>query len=126
MTITEFLLARIAEEEEVVTRIGFAVLASEGSFASIVLDHPELAAGDCPGYLADYDVARVAAGCLARRTVVEMLDQPQVPSPEGSTRTQAMAMHGFNEGVQFAAEAAVLALACAYADHPDFQKDWLA
>ena len=137
MTITEFLLARIAEDEERASTVAWAMLPNEGSTASIVLDHPGLATGDNPGFVTSYDPARVLADCMARRALIQIVEQSLQPleaaevaaaNPGVSVDSAAgqAALLGYNEGVRFASEQVLVILAAAYADHEDFQKEWVS
>lgn len=107
--LVEFLAARIAEREAEAQRIADAIARDPGAFASIVHDHPELAAGDCAGYLADYDPARVLADCEAKRRIVARIQMSQMLPVQIS---------------DYAAEAILRALALPHADHPDYRPEW--
>lgn len=72
VSLTEFLLAQLDADEAAVNSIRNVIAASPGSYATIGLDHPELAAGDCPSFLGDYDPERVLAHITAVRVVVEL------------------------------------------------------
>ena len=65
-----FLRARWDEQEREARGIADAIASDDGAFASVVHDHPELAAGDCPSWLADYDPASTLADLEAKRKIL--------------------------------------------------------
>ena len=99
MTLTEFLLARIAEDEEQ------ARMASALSWVT------------CPE--CGYDPSRVLAECEAKRRIVEHAQQwagTLHKTPEGWTPEACTAY-------RMAMEWAVQHLALPFADHPDYRDD---
>jgi hypothetical protein len=111
VTLSEFLLARIAEDEAIAiaTRDYYDAMeweAGEGSIAGPV-DGPS-------GYgVVIIDPARVLAECEAKRRIVEdcvaiIEGDPYEIDSDGPTHARAM----------------LAALALPYADHPDFQEAW--
>lgn len=130
MTLTEFLLARIAEDEAVARRCNTGppiVLALQ-----VGMDHHE---GVESGWV-EVDAGRVLAECEAKRAIVASgpsecgmyADQFE----GGSTHYPDPDYFGYCEGCA-AAEAAdnvwrlaLTALAAVYAGHPDFQEEWRA
>ena len=124
MTITEFLLARIAEDEAAARDVvpsewGFDVTADRRFEA--YNDHVEVG------------VARVLAECEAKRQIVE-LNRPQYAVLyRESERLLASAFDQEKMRAEVASgpiwptpksEATLLALAAVYADHPDFREEW--
>jgi hypothetical protein len=65
-----FLRLCLDEDAAAARSILAQVQASPGSFVALGLEHPELAAGDCPSYLGEYDPARVLAEIEAKRRVL--------------------------------------------------------
>lgn len=110
MTLTEFLLARIAEDEEVAQ----IKKAQWGG-------HWER--GDSPRVIGTIDPNRVLAECEAKRRIVEMGTFDDSPESavdfwlkEGKGRTPPQPV-GALIGV-------FRALAAVYSDHPDYDRDW--
>lgn len=126
-SLTDFLLARIAEDEEVAREAipgTYSPNADEdGSWRMIEVDHegiwPEPASKPVPswGYesgelwaehVTRHDPARVLAECEAKRPLIHRW---QNATPDGDDWAQE-------------AWAAMCAWAVAYADHPDYNPDW--
>lgn len=110
MTITEFLLARIAEDEAAVPyrpapTVGDDVLAQidEAQHGYRALK---------PGVLT-VTTARVLAECEAKRRIVE-----------GHAETWDLGREDYLEGVWRSEDHTIRVLASVYADHPDFQDEW--
>ena len=106
MTLSEFLLARIAEDEAatsdlVETYEGFVGGLSSDAVTRLALDP----------FLARFDPAYVLAECEAKRRIVNAIESGAV---QGRDRDP------FDRGVQWAA----LMLASAYAGHPDYLPLW--
>ena len=109
MTLTDFLLARIAEDEAVARQ-------AEADSA---------AAGGDPSILGEYyDPARVLAECEAKRRIVEM---------HHSTPAPGVDRDGFDLGGYWCNECddgiswpcpTLRALAAVYAGHPDYRDEW--
>lgn len=120
MTLTDFLLARIADDEE--TALG-AVISDEtwvdydlkdGSGRSQILDSAGMVVGDLPErtaeHVAGWDPTRVIAECEAKRSIIEL-------HPEILTICQGCG----NESYPCRT---LLALVQPYADHPDYDEAW--
>ena len=103
MTLTEFLLARIAEDA--------AEANKAGSFTP--WDRPY--ERDNYGHLT-VQPARVLAECEAKRRIVELASQYVQPSDAHDP--------GFNGGANHVGYNALRTLAAVYADHPDFREEW--
>ncbi len=102
--LTEFLLARIAEDERAAHRIALP-LALTGAKGAVV----------GPG--------RVLAECEAKRRIVARaltLDEQAQSLPPDSTHTASF------EGQALAWRVALRFLALPYADHPDYREEWQA
>ena len=103
MTLTDFLLARIAEDEAVASSAAddFAWQREQdfGGFTVKVYDH-----------IVRHDPARVLAECEARRRIVGYL--------------LAAVSEGDSADVRHAYLDAVSALAGVYADHDDYREEW--
>lgn len=107
----QFLLARIADNEAAARQVQSAAKAAVGSASWVVVG------ADNPTGV-DYDPARVLADCKAKRLIVEAYQR---------AREQALAAGAGagGAGAAFGLMRAVTLLAEVYADHPDFQEDWL-
>jgi hypothetical protein len=114
MIITEFVLARIAEDEA-------AAQAALGQAPSSGLrDFDE---GHDAGLAARWSPARVLAECTAKRTIVEAfeeLGQFLTRASDGGTEDTAAGVRDMFAGLMIA----VQAHAGAYADHPDYRPEW--
>ncbi|WP_418061743.1 DUF6221 family protein [Pimelobacter simplex] len=131
MTITEFLLARIAEIEAVARRAG-DVRVYRTDIGHVYLQSPQHGRINLPDVLRMTDgeatvyehlafnaPGRVLADCKAKRQAVTFLaaliaDAERDPSYEGVTACANMA------------EELLEMLASAHADHPDFREEWRA
>jgi len=115
MTITEFLLARIAEAEAV-ARDGRDAVPPWGGAYAVVSTSPRNPGG--VEYLA-IDPARVLAECEAKRRIVERYADcvSRQSEPDYST-TEALIQSSEYE------DWTLLALASVYADHADFREEW--
>lgn len=128
-TLADFLLARIAEDEEVAlaaTRGPWSVNSPNCAEAIVSGDGAtEVVAGGRWGgeasvfesdgdaaHIARHDPARVLAECEAKRRIVECHSLTQLES--GKTIL----------GYRTALEDAIRALALPYADHPDYRDEW--
>jgi len=120
MTLTEFLLARIAEDETV----AIEVRDSHDPLTWAASDYPDtgawgMGAGDGPSgyYSVVIDPDRVLADCDAKRRIVALEPTETPDDLDGFTREWELG--------QAAALGSVLSLlALPYADHPDYRKEW--
>lgn len=135
MTITEFLLARIAEEEQIANRL-LRDLTSQIEDEGVTADDlgavtpTRMLAADIGSryrgqsrwsnvargqYItALSDAARVLAECRAKRRIVE--DKRRIDASAGDTEWH----YGYSDGNYDA----IRALAFVYADHPDYDPAW--
>ena len=121
MDLKTFLLARIAEDEE----LARAAIEPQEMHPYGDVRMPAMAVSEWPdavrGYLggpwgehaANTNPARVLAECAAKRAIVERWDDPAF-SDQGA----------YDAGYTRAIDDAVRALATPYADHPDYQPEW--
>jgi hypothetical protein len=132
VTLADFLLQRIAEDEVVAraatrgawTAVGTEFVDDAGhpeemtrGYVDVFYDGPtvieEIIRGADAMHIARHDPARVLAECEAKRQIVE-----RWPDPFGQwTAEQA-------EAARAAKDFAVRALASVYADHPDYCEEW--
>jgi hypothetical protein len=107
MTLTEFLLARIAEDE--------ATAREAQTLASIYTDpqwHWLVAHNDGSRWQqTSHDPARVLAECEAKRRIVELVGRPSSDDEWFMGRADAL-----DEVLSY--------LALPYADHPDYREEW--
>lgn len=108
-TLTDFLLARIAEDEEVARKHPGDTLRDDAVY-------------ELGGTATDYgdahitiSAARVLAECEAKRRIIEQYDTAERISDNLDYDTR---------GMYEATELAVTYLAQVYADHPDYQAEW--
>jgi hypothetical protein len=113
MTLTEFLLARITEDEAKVQHMQREKVRAET--APIFAANP-------PGWLAGVDIfvspTRWAAECEAKRRIVGLWD---LRMSEPDDWFPSMPLGGEAADVYYAA---LRLLASVYADHPDFDPGW--
>ena len=102
LTLTEFLLARIAEDRRTATEAQWAM---QNQWYPAEPDADDR-------HVARWSPVRVMAECEAKRRIVERLLFVQ----EGDTTEHAWHEQGLFEAVGF--------LALPYADHPDYQQEW--
>ena len=123
MTITEFLLARIAEDE---------ATARATLFEQTWTAHPDetgqpiragrariaTCAQSVMGHIARHDPARVLAECEAKRRIVKEVE---------TTRRGQFAAPGTGTlALNYGLDSVLRALALPYADHPDYREEWRA
>ena len=110
MTITEFLEARIAEDEAVSER--------RGSFPHSV--HSSDIVGtyrqNCPDCLGLPGRARVLAECAAKRAIIELADQVETMDYQITNE--------WGGGLEGTGDNILKALAAVFADHPDYREEW--
>jgi len=117
VTLTEFLLARIAEDESVARNS--ALHFDDGrranwlEAASGVLDTGDelwtLGDSAISRHAERFDPARVLAECEAKRRIVELVrPDPSMPVDSG----------------RFVSAGVLMLLALPYADHPDYRDEW--
>ncbi|WP_310962133.1 DUF6221 family protein [Nocardioides terrisoli] len=137
MTITEFLLARIAERESVARDMQHQARVGRPFFRT------DLLAGGT-GIRELIDPARVMADCEAKRRIVELhknwpvlIDQPVKLEPIVSSDPTQFAFRA-SQQIAWATEQEyrakfgdepptapmLAALAAVYADHPDYREEW--
>jgi hypothetical protein len=118
MTITEFLLARITEDEAVLTRRGPYAHSWHGTDVAGTFNP------GCPECLGFGARARVLAECAAKRAIVGL--HRRVADLYGETLGDTCTMcHETGPEAQAYPCATVRALAAVYADHPDYQPAWV-
>ena len=135
MTITQFLLARIADDEAVARDAFGAVpggkwMAAEADYEGISVwaDDGDTSYGyatTTTDHIARHDPARVLAECAAKRAIVELAEYADEAQGGGA----AIALFdGYRE--VYPGRKAMLgvlpALASVYAEHPDYDAEWSA
>lgn len=140
LTLTDFLLARIAEDEAVARAAESGPWASEiagppqgfedyGDVASIVARtaSPQISIQvadeivvDDAAHIARHDPVRVLAECAAKREIVNSRATFETVAAStndlGPKMTSAGAVAGLDVAIRY--------LASAYSDHPDYQSEW--
>jgi hypothetical protein len=118
LTLTEFLLARVTEDETAARRAGSAAwanshhniyLTGDQSSEVIAVGPWDGDLGDAAEHMARHDPARTLAECRAKRAIVA---QYAAATPQTSG-TDAQAL-----------EQCVMSLAQVYGDHPDYRPEW--
>lgn len=135
LTLTDFLLARIAEDEEGAKfhRNDAWFIEDKSTWGDT--QNPELVGGGKllarfdqeHGALAIHHVvrwnpARVLAACEAKRRIVELAMPVAIAGPPEWTPESSADERGRMEAV----EQILLDLAAVYADHPDYRDEWRA
>ena len=113
MTLIEFLLARIAEDEAVARKASRQKIAGpliRWNADSAVLMNSEMLEAPDRAHIARHDPARVLAECDAKRRIIA---DSMGLGPDGELRFPSR-QHGYP----------VRCLALPYADHPDYQPEW--
>jgi len=123
MTITEFLLARIAEDEAVAKRVGNAKMYRDDLGRGWIegpLGHVAITDGrrDIPvaeaallDHLGHNMPGRVLAECEAKRRIVEL-------------SWHHLGEDDYGWGMEEAKRQVLVLLALPYADHPDYREEW--
>jgi len=142
MNITEFLLARIAEDEDRAKRAAFGwgdtwrtVSDDEDEWYMIRAEGKREVVGgediDVIRHIANQDPARVLAECAAKRVILahyerhrENRDARRSPRALEVEDERAAQERRTQEARTRTAEVAVLALAGVYKEHPDYQREW--
>ena len=119
MNITEFLEARIAEDE---TEAGAASVSmhgkiheDRGDWSMYVLGAERDSTNAQDDFIVKWWPYRVLAECAAKRKIIE-----QWVDPDSISLTMGDVDAGHTMGI----DSAVRALAAVYADHPDYQQEW--
>lgn len=121
-TLTDFLLARIAEDEEVARRAGDSGPVTHGRRSELtqVWDRDY---GEIEGAV-EYDSLRVLAECEAKRRIVEF----HRPSTDHGDAYAPYCVGCWEEGGMDGAPnhpcRTVRWIALPYADHPDYREEW--
>ena len=123
MTITEFLLARIADDEAEARAAGAWLAAPDAHGDDMVWTNTEppqplLARKDASqifGHIARHNPARVLRECEAKRWIVARARSAARADQSGD---------GYAAGHRNAACSDVQELAAVYADHPDYRPEW--
>lgn len=102
VTLTDFLMARIAEDE--------AVAATE----AVLRDGDPYFDGEASAFERSHDPARVLAECEAKRRIVSTMQS----AINGGWQSQS------REEIEFVATRTLRLLALPYADHPDYREEW--
>lgn len=112
MTITEFLLARISEDEAAAKNAKPEDWWWDGAYVN--MDDPFAA------FPVHNNPARVLAECAAKRAIIERAVAAE------SYRTCDNLEDAMNDGEVFALDHVRRALAAVYKDHPDYEQEWAA
>lgn len=117
MTITEFLEARIAEDEDLARKADSGRWLPEDKGVTFEFYGDEFPVGEAQtrmvadtranqNHIAQWDPARVLAECAAKRAIIKAFD-PQCPDLDPYVGRDVIAM-----------------LATVYKDHPEYQQEW--
>lgn len=112
MTLTEFLLARFAEDE------------ANANEAEASGDRPWRASPYTPTmvFLGRHDPARVVAECESKRRIVKLADEADFL--DGTVWSDRGVSTDPGYGDPYCGERILRALALPYADHPDYRDEW--
>lgn len=119
MNITEFLEARIAEDEAL-ARAALSGMYGEHhdawDYAGYVLGADRDSTPKQDEFITVWWPKRVLAECAAKRDLIEGWEDPN----------GAGVWEGYDAGSAIATDRAARALAAIYKDHPDYQQEWLS
>jgi hypothetical protein len=134
MTITEFLLARIAEDE---TNAKAAIAWVAGGptpyfgWYGAPGDEVSKRFGGAKGHIVRHSPNRVLAECAAKRAIVGFYeyhrsnrDARRSPRARAAEDEKASQDRRTQEARTRVADDAIRALAAVYVDHPDYRQDW--
>jgi hypothetical protein len=128
MTLTEWLLTQIAEDEAVASAVAIAPWHSNGGH--FVENHTWIAEVDCPEdavHIARHDPARVLAECEAKRAIVEAHPiRAGWEDADMNDRGAGCETCGHSEEYSDTGGACetLRILATVYSDHPDYREEW--
>jgi hypothetical protein len=112
MTITEFLEARIAEDEAALKAVPVAAQQSDDFDFGGTDDYLRFTMG----------YGRAVAECAAKRAIIVRAQEATEVEQEFDDRVWAGA--GPERAEPWAGDAILFALAAVYKDHPDYQQEW--
>jgi hypothetical protein len=115
MTIVEFLLARIAEDEATASRFKATWLEAGAPEADLVNDFGTYPSSEYTEI--GLGLGRWLAECQAKRAIVDMHRSERIPDYDPGCSSDS-----WDASTEDCSELA--ALAEVYRDHPDFQKGW--
>jgi uncharacterized membrane protein len=126
MTLTDFLLARIAEDEAAARPGAQASISDwEAEGCAVVCLTATIAEdvnfGLAP-HIANWEPARVLADCEAKRRIMELRDLVDQEIRRVSAADHERATDARN--TRLGLDMAIKALALPYADHPEFREEW--
>ena len=141
LTLTEFLLARIAEDEAAIlrgwdsdgrARVATMWTGDEPGYTTVASDHGDghwVADGrpveDARRVRVLFDPARVLAECEAKRRIVEFhRPSSDAPGPEWLPYCEGCWQEGGEDGAPLHPCRTIRFIAAIYADHPDYRADW--
>jgi len=119
MTITEFLLARIAEDEAALERRGAFPHSTHG------LDAAGAYNPRCPDCLGLPGKARVLAECKAKRAIIGLHADREGDCEQCSCYGYFAVTDGFHDHEEFPCPT-LCATATVYADHQDYDPAWIS
>ncbi len=140
ITIADFLLARIAEDEDVALsaagwsaagderdrghwrREGLASVVTEAG-GSVVYSDAGQVSSEVADHIAHHDPGRVLAECAGKRRLVEVA-HTWITQGERETGNDVIAVSVKTQGIT--GETCLRLLAQPYAEHPDFHEEWRA
>lgn len=120
MTITDFLLARIAEDEKLAKAAAVSMHgehhADRHDWASYTIPGERDTTAAQDDFITEWWPARVLAECAAKRAIIEAWSPP--------SETDGWAVDGHESAYHAGLHRALCALAAVYADHPDHREEW--
>ena len=123
MTLTEFLLARITEDEAVAVRLCPGRSPDNGHWNANSFEFDGVHDRPTTKHIVRHDPARVLAECEAKRKIVELYDlRMSEPSPwDDKSEFTPMPLGGNGPETYYEV---IQLLASVYADHPDYLPEW--
>jgi hypothetical protein len=119
MTLADFLLARVAEDEAAIEGTAANEFVRTGeSFSARFMSYESDHTYQDSAYVDRFDPARMLAECEAKRRIIRQYERARFAV------AVTEAQEPFLRGVATGLDAAMIVLAQPYVDHPDYNPEW--